>query len=140
MLNSLPNIVSMTNRSVKRDQLEALVPKEWGHEEWIVNNALYCGKKLVFKSLHRCSLHHHKIKHETFYVISGKVLLETELNGVTLSRVMMPGDSAQIPPLMWHRLTGIVESDVIEFSTHHMEEDSYRAVPSGKVELKDLPL
>ena len=52
MLGMTRSIVSLNNRSIKRDQLEDLVPKEWGHEEWIVNNALYCGKKLVFKPSH----------------------------------------------------------------------------------------
>ena len=33
----------------KKDQLVNFVEKVWGHEEWIVNNELYCGKKLFVK-------------------------------------------------------------------------------------------
>ena len=50
-------------------------PKAWGEEHWIVNKE-YCGKKLVLKAGHRCSVHYHKIKDEVFYVTSGLVLME----------------------------------------------------------------
>ena len=122
----------------KKDQLVNFVEKVWGHEEWIVNNAKYCGKKLVFKQGYRCSIHYHKIKDETFYLLSGSVLLETEMNEEKKSRVMMPGDIQHILPGMRHRVTAIADSEVIEFSTFHMDEDSYRIEPSGKVDLKTL--
>ena len=64
-----------------------VVPKNWGEEHWIVNGA-YCGKKLVLKRGHRCSLHYHKDKDEVFYVIRGRVFLE--LGGV--EEVLEPGD------------------------------------------------
>ena len=32
-----------------------------------------------------------------------------------------------------HRFTGIEDSEIVEFSTHHMEDDSYRETQSGKV-------
>jgi hypothetical protein len=41
-----------------------VVPKSWGEEHWIVNGE-YCGKKLVLKKGHRCSLHYHKVKDST---------------------------------------------------------------------------
>jgi len=127
-----------TTTPIKYDQLANFVPKEWGHEEWIVNHPGYCGKRLVFKGEYQCSMHHHKIKTETFYVLAGTVFLETELNGFKQTRLMTPGDIAHIAPLMWHRLTAVVNAEVIEFSTFHMEEDSYRCTNSGKADLKAL--
>ena len=32
-----------------------------------------------------------------------------------------------------HRFTGLENSEIIEFSTHHIEEDSYRDEASGRV-------
>jgi len=128
--NIMPNI--------KVDQLVNFVEKGWGHEEWIVNNANYCGKKLVVKKGYRCSMHHHKVKDETFYVLSGEILLETEYGGKKESRLMTPGDIMHIKPNMWHRFTGIVDSQILEFSTFHMDEDSYRRSNSGKVDLKTV--
>lgn len=124
--------------TVKVDQLVNFVRKEWGHEEWIVNNLKYCGKKLVIKQGYRFSMHYHKAKEETFYILSGKVLAETEFEGKKDSKLMTPGDVMHIKPFMWHRITGIVDSEIIEFSTFHMDEDSYRRTKSEKIDLKEL--
>lgn len=105
-----------------------IVPKVWGEEHWIVN-AEYCGKKLVLKKGFRCSIHHHKVKDETFYVISGKVLLESDGK----SHLLKPGDSFHILPGCKHRFTGLETSEIIEFSTHHEDSDSYRDSPSGAI-------
>ena len=51
------------------------VPKGWGFEKWIVNNEKYCGKILYIVKDRKCSWHYHKIKDETFYVQSGKIIL-----------------------------------------------------------------
>jgi quercetin dioxygenase-like cupin family protein len=102
------------------------VPKVWGEEHWIVNRE-YCGKKLVLRKGWRCSLHYHKTKDEVFYVIRGKVLLESGADWL----VMTPGDHHHVPPGTVHRFSGIEDSEIIEFSTHHEEADSYRIEPSG---------
>lgn len=111
------------------------VPKVWGEEHWIVNRD-YCGKKLILKRGFRCSMHLHKNKDETFYVISGKVFLELEGR----SRVMGPGDHQHVPQGAAHRFWGIEDAEIIEFSTHHEDEDSYR-VPgqeSGPFDFAEL--
>ncbi|MFC1894420.1 cupin domain-containing protein [Candidatus Dependentiae bacterium] len=127
-----------TQRRFKVDQLVNFVEKVWGHEEWIVNNPKYCGKKLVLKSGTRCSMHKHEIKDETFYILSGKILLETEFEGKKENLLMTTGDVKHIEIGMWHRFTGIVDTEIIEFSTFHMDEDSIRRELSGKIDLKDL--
>ncbi len=129
----------MQTESCKK-ALVNFVKKEWGHEEWIVNNDKYCGKKLVFKEGYHFSMHCHKVKDETFYVLSGKLYLETEYNGVKESHLLQSGDIVHIKPNMQHRLTALADAEIIEFSTHHMDEDSYRTSPSGKIDLKTLKL
>jgi len=126
--------------SPKAIQLARLVQKDWGHEEWIVNNEKYCGKKLVFKPRYQCSLHYHKIKEETFYIVAGSVYLETEHHGIKQNRIMEPGDIAHIPISMLHRLSALTFAEVMEFSTFHMDEDSYRCIPSGKADFKAMGL
>lgn len=122
----------------KKDQLLNYVEKVWGYEEWIANSENYCGKKLVLKKGFSCSMHHHKIKDETFYVASGKVLLEMELNGEQSSRIMTSGDVQHIKIGMWHRFIGIEDSEIFEFSTFHKDSDSYRRTQSGKVNLESF--
>ena len=107
--------------------------KVWGHEEWIVNTPLYCGKKLVLKKHWRCSMHHHKVKDETFYIQDGVVMVETETaDGKTFEDVLHPGQSMRIEPGTWHRFTGLTEAVIYEFSTHHEDDDSYRREESGQ--------
>ena len=112
---------------MRDDEIE-IHPKVWGEEHWIVN-ASYCGKKLVLREGYRCSVHYHQVKDEVFYVLSGRVLMEVD----GAPRVLQPGMKQHIRPGEKHRFTGLEESEIIEFSTHHLEEDSYRDEPSGPV-------
>ena len=126
---------------IKLNQLVNYVEKSWGHEEWIVNNSKYCGKKLVVRKGFRCSMHQHKVKDETFYVLSGEILLETEYKEYKENRIMTLGDVAHIKTGMWHRFTSLQDvSEIIEFSTFHMDSDSYRREIGGKVNLGELQL
>ncbi len=110
-------------------------PKVWGEEHWIANKE-YCGKKLILKKGYRCSIHHHKVKDETFYLISGKVLME--INDEV--RILHPGDKQHISIGDRHRFTGLEDSAMIEFSTHHQEDDSYRDTSSGRISEHELTL
>jgi len=113
------------------------VPKAWGEEHWIVNKE-YCGKNLLLKKGHRCSFHGHKLKDETFYVIKGKVHLELgdKEGNVHTSKVLTKGDIQHLTPYLYHRFTGLEDSEIIEFSTTHREDDSYRVegMLSGKMD------
>lgn len=103
------------------------VPKGWGEELWIHNDHRYCGKVLVLKKGKRCSLHCHRIKHETFYVQSGRVQMElVHADGTTEEFEMGPGESLEVPQGLQHRFTGIEDSEIFEFSTQHFDSDSYR--------------
>lgn len=109
--------------------------KGWGYENWIVNNEKYCGKILHFYAGKKFSLHYHKIKDETFYILSGKFkiilydsLLDYE-NKKMIEKEIAPGDVVHIWPGRLHRLIALEEGKVIEFSSQHFEEDSYRVEP-----------
>jgi mannose-6-phosphate isomerase-like protein (cupin superfamily) len=111
--------------------------KVWGEEHWIVNNPEYCGKKLIIKKGFRCSLHLHKIKHETFYVHSGRVLMEHR----ETSKILYAGDTITIDRNDLHRFTGLDDlNEIFEFSTQHFEDDSYRMIESGEVSQEELNL
>jgi len=105
--------------------------KGWGHEEWIINNDLYCGKILRFQIGKRCSFHFHKLKTETFYLQSGKIKIlysyEDDIDEVD-AVVLEPGQSFHVPIGLRHQMIALEESNLFEFSTQHLEEDSYRIV------------
>lgn len=109
-----------------------IVPKGWGHEVWIVNKSEYCGKLLFLKEGKRCSWHYHKLKDETFYLQSGKILLKySEDNNRDEAQevVLLPGDSFYIPTGLRHQMLALEDSELFEFSTEHFDEDSNRVIP-----------
>lgn len=102
--------------------------KGWGYEEWIVNNEKYCGKMLHIDQDKACSLHFHIKKHETFYVNKGVIELTLiYADGSSKDLILQEGACFEIPPGLIHRFTAIYDSaTIVEFSTQHFEEDSYR--------------
>jgi hypothetical protein len=46
--------------------------KAWGHELWIINNELYCGKLLVFKKDKVIFNALSSVKDEAWYINKGK--------------------------------------------------------------------
>ena len=118
-----------------------VVKKLWGEERWIVNNDQYCGKMLIMQPKFRSSFHWHKIKHETFFLVSGAVMLELDKPHTEDGHwhVMWPGDIQELPTGTKHRFSAIMPSVVMEFSTHHKDSDSYRDTESGAITIDDLP-
>jgi quercetin dioxygenase-like cupin family protein len=100
--------------------------KSWGAEYWIDNNDLYCGKILVFRAGGRTSMHFHKLKQETMYLRAGKMLIRMENHTVGLE----PGEFLRINRGEKHQLIAIEDSELLEISTMHHEDDSYRDAPN----------
>jgi len=105
------------------------VPKRWGKEDIFVNNDLYCGKFLHFKQWQPCSLHMHREKTETFYVLRGMFqinlvdMVEESFEEIDLHE----GQTLDIKPYLYHQIFGFSGDDVLlEVSTHDDPEDSYR--------------
>lgn len=106
--------------------MENIVEKSWGKEEWIVNNELYCGKILTcIEGIWSSNglYHYHKLKDETFYVTFGKVVLDIDGN----KKILQEGDIVRIKPNTKHRFKAITPiAKILEISTQHFDEDSYR--------------
>ena len=111
-----------------------IVDKVWGREEWLVNNDDFCGKKLIFNEGTKLSLHMHHEKHELFYLESGKLIFRYhDYNEVLLKeRLMLPGDMVYIPQCNFHSVEALVDSVIIEISSHHEDSDSYRLTRSSQ--------
>jgi len=103
-----------------------IVKKVWGFEEIICNTKEYCTKKLHLDKNHQCSLHYHKIKDEVFIIHEGEVQMEYAGE----IKLMLPGDYIRIFPGEPHRFKGIKNTIIIESSSHHEDNDSYRLEPS----------
>ena len=105
------------------------VPKGWGFEKWIVNCNEYCGKLLYFVKGRKCSWHYHKLKDEYFYVQSGKILVfysdeDDIINAHTT--ILVKGDNFHVYRGLRHRMEALEDTELFEFSTEHLDSDSYR--------------
>jgi mannose-6-phosphate isomerase-like protein (cupin superfamily) len=112
--------------------MEILVPeiheKVWGSERWLCNTELYCSKILYLNKGYRCSYHYHKKKDEVFHILKGYVFMV--VNGSMIA--MEVGDTIRIKPGDIHSFTGLEDAEILEVSTKHMEDDSYRVDKSGE--------
>lgn len=105
---------------VKKD---VIIDKPWGWEKWKEQNENYILKELFMKEGHSCSLQYHELKHETFYVLKGKLRFyvgktKDELEIMELN----VGESYTIEPLVVHRMEAIVDSLYLELSTNHLDD------------------
>lgn len=119
-----------------------IVIKKWGYEIVIENNDFYCGKKLHVLPSKWCSVHYHKNKKETFYVISGELKLQYSTvldfdywdsdNKSITTLILKTGESFTLNPMTAHRFTSNTSlfCEFVEFSTHHDDSDSYRIINS----------
>jgi len=86
-----------------------------GEIEFDINNNIeegYCGKFIFILKGQTCPMHYHKIKHETFYLVKGKV--EMEADGE--KTVMNQGDIKIMPQNTKHRFMGLENSLILECS------------------------
>ena len=92
-------------------------------ESWIANEleAGYCGKFLFVADGQTCPTHHHREKHETFYVVRGRVRMLFD----GTEREMETGDVLAVPPGMVHRFTGIGPALILEVSKPSVFDDNY---------------
>ena len=91
-------------------------------EYWIANEieSGYCGKYLFVFDGQQCPFHGHKQKHETFFVVKGKVHMV--VNGREL--IMNEGDVLAMPPGKVHSFTGVGDALILEISTPSLVSDN----------------
>lgn len=103
-------------------------PKGWGEEVWIDNREEYCGKLLKFKAGASFSNHYHLLKRETFYLLKGKLSFQyfDLTNADVITKEINEGECIFIDSGIPHKVDALEDSVVVEVSTQHFEEDSYR--------------
>jgi mannose-6-phosphate isomerase-like protein (cupin superfamily) len=109
-------------------RLEGVVEKGWGSELIWATNDKYCGKFLSFNTGARFSMHFHKDKDETWFVLSGKFevrWIDTE-DASVYTEPLDEGDVWHNPPLVPHQIICLEEGTLIEVSTPDSVEDNYR--------------
>jgi mannose-6-phosphate isomerase len=98
------------------------VEKPWGYELIWARTEYYVGKILHVKAGHVLSLQYHNLKDETMHVLSGELILRTQSGDALVSRPFKAGETARIPPKLIHQIEAVVDSDVLEASTPHLDD------------------
>ena len=94
-------------------------------EFWIANEAElgYCGKFLFVFDGQTCPYHTHRMKHETFFVMKGRLRMKMGDE----ERVMCEGDLLAMPPGSGHSFTGIGAALILEVSMPSILRDNFFA-------------
>jgi D-lyxose ketol-isomerase len=92
-------------------------------EYWIANEmqAGYCGKYLFVFDGQTCPLHRHRVKHETFFIVKGRVAMEYD----GARREMGEGQVLPVTPGKTHSFTGIGPALLLELSMPCQVDDNY---------------
>lgn len=120
-INNRPNEITIPER----------VEKKWGYEDVIINTDSFCGKILKFNKGAKFSNHFHDKKEEYFYCDSGvmQLTITNTSNATKTVHILLPGNGMYIPRLCPHQVECLEEGRIFEFSTTHMDSDSYRIEP-----------
>jgi D-lyxose ketol-isomerase len=104
----------------------------WGSEARFVNTSEYCGKLIELNAPNvKSSLHYHKEKKETFIVLAGEVFIEIiEKRSVGMGP-MLAGEQVTIYPGQRHRFWAENPALIMEVSTHHEDDDTFRLEGAG---------
>lgn len=92
-------------------------------ESWVANEtaAGYCGKYLYVSDGQTCPMHHHKHKHETFFVMEGRIRVILDEKTIELGK----GDRLAVPTQIKHSFTGVGPALLLELSQPCLIDDNY---------------
>ena len=112
-------------------RLKGYVEKGWGSELIWATNDKYCGKMMNFNTGSKFSMHFHKEKEETWYILKGKFIVKWINTDTSESReqTLIEGSVWHNPPCSPHQLICVEEGTVLEVSTPDSVEDNYRIAP-----------
>ena len=115
-----PNIESLDRWTFAVRKIE----KPWGWELLWARAEAYVGKILFVKAGESLSLQFHREKDESWYVESGRALLELGEAGqrVLNEEVIAPGACFHFEPGTVHRVTALEDTTILEVSTPQLDD------------------
>jgi mannose-6-phosphate isomerase len=130
-----PNLGGLDRFAAEPEKVE----KPWGHELIWAKTERYAGKVLFVRAGESLSLQFHKVKDESWYVLSGRAELELGAPGerVLDSEVVGAGAAFHFPPGTVHRITAVEDTTILEVSTPELDdvvrlEDRYGREGTGQ--------
>lgn len=103
---------------IEKFEIQRLGPKSWGTELLIAHTKDYTGKVLRMEPGGTGHLQYHEHKDETFYLASGRALVEyCREDGEIVQVEMVAGEAYHVPPGAVHRVEALTECIFFEAST-----------------------
>lgn len=116
--------------------------REWGTEKLLfISSGNYTVKELFIKKGFKGGLQMHRLKDESSYVVSGKLLVRfDDGNGILQEKIFLPGSSLRFKPGCVHQEEALEDTLLIECSTPHFNdrvrmEDFYKISINGSTGL-----
>lgn len=109
---------------------------KWGAEKVITNNKYYCVKDTILKEFPGVgnTFCYHKYRDVIFYVIKGRLKLESVYSGITNEIILKNGESYRINPYIGYKFVALTkEARFIEVSNQYYQDDVHI------VTFEDLP-
>ena len=99
------------------------VAKPWGFEIWWAQTDSYAGKLLQVEQGHRLSLHYHRRKDQSCYLLAGLVRLVKgpSIDGLTTTE-LAPGACWRNRPGEIHTIDAIERSVIVQASTPELDD------------------
>jgi len=99
------------------------VDKPWGHELIWAETPDYVGKILHIEAGHALSLQYHEEKDETIHLLAGRMTFLAGPSVEELEKIPLEaGDSFHVTPGTLHRMVAETECEILEASTHHLDD------------------
>ena len=99
------------------------IEKPWGYEILWAHTDRYVGKILHIEPGHLLSLQYHETKHESIYVLRGRMIFRyRDGSGELQEREMIAGQAQQVPTGLVHQFEALERTDVLEASTPHLDD------------------
>lgn len=100
------------------------IDKPWGFELVWAECEHYVGKILHIRAGEALSYQFHRVKDETIFLLRGELDFEWSLDPTSQPQKVRlhPGQGVRIRPRMCHRMIAVVETEVLEVSTPHLQD------------------
>lgn len=120
----------------------SITGKLWGTTQCVIATPVFEKHKLEIRPRHRCSLHRHRTKWNSFTVISGRLFIDVVKKGdirpappVIDTTELGPGDSTTVAPGEFHRFRTGDEACIAteEYYPETLSEDIERQDQGGPI-------
>lgn len=128
VLDEIKKVVNFWNLTLPEVDADALHFgyndfSQTGETEFNINNNVeqgYCGKFMFLFAGQTCPMHHHRKKHETFFIVKG--IVDMELAGKKY--ILNQGDRLIVDQFAKHKFTALENSLILESSKPDLLDDS----------------